>query len=156
MVKQPDRAVIGRINGPVLTGRYPSQETHRLHDLLVAENGVHMEVAAFERPGAVRCIALHPTHRLSSGMTGEPPHRCNPAPVGPAALRRAGCLEMEPSLLPKASWVGLATCSRWGSSRRRSCNVNMSLEVSSRLEAIMASNIAEPPMRYSTTGSRRA
>ena len=88
MDNQPDRAVIERINGPVLTVRYPSQETYRLHDLLVAENGVHMEVAAFERPGAVRCIALDATYGLSCGMTVENTHRCITVPVGEAVLGR--------------------------------------------------------------------
>ena len=88
MDNQPDRAVIERINGPVLTVRYPSQETYRLHDLLVAENGVHMEVAAFERPGAVRCIALDATYGLSCGMAVENTHRCITVPVGEAVLGR--------------------------------------------------------------------
>ena len=88
MDNQPDRAMIERINGPVLTVRYPSQETYRLHDLLVAENGVHMEVAAFERPGAVRCIALDATYGLSCGMTVENTHRCITVPVGEAVLGR--------------------------------------------------------------------
>ena len=83
-----DGAVIERINGPVLTVRYPEGAAYHLHDLLVAENGVHMEVAAFARPGAVRCIALDATYGLSCGMKVENTGSCITAPVGEAVLGR--------------------------------------------------------------------
>ena len=88
-MEQPiDGAIIERINGPVLTVRYPEQEPYRLHDLLVAENGVHMEVSGFVRPGAVRCIALDATYGLSCGMKVENTGSCITVPVGEAVLGR--------------------------------------------------------------------
>ena len=88
-MEQPiDGAIIERINGPVLTVRYPEQEPYRLHDLLVAENGVHMEVSGFVRPGAVRCIALDAPYGLSCGMKVENTGSCITVPVGEAVLGR--------------------------------------------------------------------
>ncbi|MGM9522312.1 MAG: F0F1 ATP synthase subunit beta [Oscillospiraceae bacterium] len=88
MEQASGEAVIARINGPVLTVRYPQQEKYKLHDLLIAENGVHMEVSAFSNPGEVRCIALDATYGLCCGMKVKNTGSCITVPVGKELLGR--------------------------------------------------------------------
>ena len=88
MENETGAAIIERINGPVLTVRYPAGENYRLHDLLVTENGVHMEVSAFAGPGKVRCIALDATYGLSCGMKVTNTGNCITVPVGEEVLGR--------------------------------------------------------------------
>ncbi len=83
-----NEAVISRINGPVLTVRYPENEEYRLHDLIVAENGVHAEVSSFTEPGEVKCIALDATYGLSCGMKVKNTGSCITVPVGDKVLGR--------------------------------------------------------------------
>ena len=83
-----NEAVIARINGPVLTVRYPLEENYRLHDLLLTENGVHAEVSSFTAPGEVKCIALDATYGLSCGMKVKNTGECITVPVGDAVLGR--------------------------------------------------------------------
>ncbi len=81
-------AIISQISGPVLTVQYPETERYNLHDLLVTENGVHMEVAAHGKPGEVRCVALDATYGLACGMTVTNTNACIHVPVGEAVLGR--------------------------------------------------------------------
>ncbi|WP_317856397.1 F0F1 ATP synthase subunit beta [Chakrabartyella piscis] len=80
--------MISQISGPVLTVQYPETERYNLHDLLVTENGVHMEVAAHGKPGEVRCVALDATYGLACGMTVTNTNACIHVPVGEAVLGR--------------------------------------------------------------------
>lgn len=80
--------ILSKINGPVLTVQYPQADPCRLHDLLVTENGVHMEVCAHSAPGEVRCVALDSTYGLFCGMQVENTHSCIRVPVGEAVLGR--------------------------------------------------------------------
>ena len=81
-------AIISQISGPVLTVLYPPQEQWKLHDLVVTESGVHMEVAAHSGPGECRCIALEATYGLSCGMKVTNTHSCIQVPVGEQTLGR--------------------------------------------------------------------
>ncbi|MFI3312480.1 MAG: F0F1 ATP synthase subunit beta [Eubacteriales bacterium] len=81
-------AIISKISGPVLSIQYPMDQRYQLHDLLVTENGVHLEVAAHSKPGEVRCVALESTYGLSCGMTVTNTNSCITVPVGEAVLGR--------------------------------------------------------------------
>ena len=81
-------AIISQISGPVLTVLYPPQEQWKLHDLVVTESGIHMEVAAHSGPGECRCIALEATYGLSCGMKVTNTHSCIQVPVGEQTLGR--------------------------------------------------------------------
>jgi F-type H+-transporting ATPase subunit beta len=87
-MQSPEKAIITQISGPVLTVRYPSGERYSLHDLLITETGVHMEVAAHSAPGEVRAIALDATYGLSCGMTVTNTGSCIRVPVGEKTLGR--------------------------------------------------------------------
>ena len=86
--KERQHAIIARISGPVLTIRYPMGEPYRIHDLLVTESGVHLEVASHTSPGECRCIALEATYGLSCGMKVTNTHSCIQVPVGEQVLGR--------------------------------------------------------------------
>ena len=88
MERELHEAVISKISGPVLTVQYPGGEEYRLHDLLVTESGVHLEVASHTGPGECRCVALESTYGLSCGMRVENTHRCIQVPVGEQTLGR--------------------------------------------------------------------
>lgn len=81
-------AIISKISGPVLTVRYPETESYRIHDLLVTEHGVHMEVASHSAPGEVRCVALDSTYGLYCGMPVQNTGSCIRVPVGEQVLGR--------------------------------------------------------------------
>ncbi len=81
-------AIISKISGPVLTVQYPLTQQYNIHDLLVTQNGVHMEVAAHSKPGEVRCVALDATYGLSCGMSVTNTNSCIHVPVGEAVLGR--------------------------------------------------------------------
>ncbi len=81
-------AIISKISGPVLTVDYPLNQQYKLHDLLVTDNGVHMEVAAHMGLGQVRCVALDATYGLSCGMSVTNTKSCICVPVGEKVLGR--------------------------------------------------------------------
>ncbi len=83
-----DQAIITQISGPVLTVSYPQGQSFRLHDLLVTESGVHMEVCGHSAPGEVRAIALDATYGLSCGMAVTNTGSCIRVPVGEKMLGR--------------------------------------------------------------------
>ena len=85
---QLKNAIISKISGPVLTVQYPMDQQYQLHDLLVSETGVHMEVATHSGPGEVHCVALDATHGLSCGMSITNTKSCICVPVGEAILGR--------------------------------------------------------------------
>ena len=59
-----------RISGPVLDVLFEDAENEpQIYDLLVTEDGRHMEVAANVSPGIVRCVALEATDGLFCGLT---------------------------------------------------------------------------------------
>jgi F-type H+-transporting ATPase subunit beta len=57
------KGIIIKISGPVLDVRFEN-ELPQIHDLLVTQDGKHMEVAAHIAPAVVRCIALDATDGL--------------------------------------------------------------------------------------------
>ena len=57
-----------KISGSVIDVRFEEAEPH-IQDLLVSENGVHMEVAAQLSSDTVRCIALESADGLNCGMS---------------------------------------------------------------------------------------
>jgi F-type H+-transporting ATPase subunit beta len=60
------KGIITKISGPVLDVRFEN-DLPRIHDLLVTQDGKHMEVAAHIAPAVVRCIALDATDGLCCG-----------------------------------------------------------------------------------------
>ncbi len=59
-----------RISGPVLDVLFEDAEKEpQIYDLLVTEDGRHMEVAANVSPGIVRCVALEATDGMYCGLT---------------------------------------------------------------------------------------
>ena len=88
MDENTSQAVISGISGPVLTVKYPENEEYKLHDLLVTETGVHLEVASHDKPGECRCIALESTYGLSCGMKVTNTGSCIKVPVGEQTLGR--------------------------------------------------------------------
>ncbi len=88
-MEQPlQEAIIAKISGPVLTVRYPAKEEYKLHDLLVTETGVHLEIASHSGPGECRCIAMESTYGLFCGMKVTNTHSCIEVPVGQQTLGR--------------------------------------------------------------------
>ena len=81
-------AIISKISGPVLTVRYPAQENWELHDLLITESGVHLEIASHTDVGECRCVALESTYGLKCGMSVTNTHSCIQVPVGEQTLGR--------------------------------------------------------------------
>jgi len=81
-------AIISQISGPVLTVLYPWQEQWKLHDLLVTENGIHMELSAHTAPGECRCVALESSYGLRCGMKVTNTLSCIQVPVGEQTLGR--------------------------------------------------------------------
>lgn len=78
-----------RISGPVLDVRFPNAgEEPQVNNLLVTEDGHHMEVAANISPGVVRCIALEATEGLCCGMAVGSTGGGIRVPVGPSLLGR--------------------------------------------------------------------
>ncbi len=84
-----NEGILIRISGPVLDVLFEDAEKEpQVNDLLVTEDGLHMEVAANLSPGVVRCVALEATDGLSCGTvvtnTGHP----ITVPVGQEVLGR--------------------------------------------------------------------
>ena len=88
MEQELQEAIISQISGPVLTVLYPRKEQWQLHDLLVTESGVHMELSAHTAPGECRCVALESTYGLHCGMKVDNTHACIQVPVGEQTLGR--------------------------------------------------------------------
>ena len=76
------------IRDRVLTVQHPIEEKYHIHDLLVTESGVHMEVVAHSAPGEVRCVALESTYGLSCGMQVTNTGSGIQVPVGEKVLGR--------------------------------------------------------------------
>ena len=62
-----NKGIIIKISGPVLDVRFEN-DLPRIHDLLVTQDGKHMEVAAHVAPTVARCIALDATDGLWCGI----------------------------------------------------------------------------------------
>ncbi|MGI6175750.1 MAG: F0F1 ATP synthase subunit beta [Christensenellales bacterium] len=84
--KSPQGMII-KINGPVLDVRMQCGHA-KIHDLLISEDGVHMEVAAHLAEGVMRCIALEPTEGLCCGTGILHTGAGIRVPVGEAVLGR--------------------------------------------------------------------
>ncbi|NLB29641.1 MAG: F0F1 ATP synthase subunit beta [Clostridiales bacterium] len=81
--------ILIRISGPVLDVRFdiPGAEP-QVNDLLITEDGRHMEVAANISPGVVRCIALDATEGLACGAAVTSSGHGIRVPVGTGVLGR--------------------------------------------------------------------
>ena len=78
-----------RISGPVLDVLYEDAENEpQINDLLVTEDGRHMEVASNVSPGVVRCVALEATDGLSCGISVTNTGHAIQVPVGQEVLGR--------------------------------------------------------------------
>ena len=78
-----------RISGPVLDVLFEDAEHEpQINDLLITEDGRHMEVASNVSPGVVRCVALEATDGLSCGVTVMNTGHTIQAPVGQGVLGR--------------------------------------------------------------------
>lgn len=103
-----DYGRIVRISGPVLEVAFTSHEP-AIHQLLIAENGVHMEVATHAAPTIVRCIALESTDGLKCGLKVTDTGHGIQAPVGKSVLGRVvnamGMpIDDKGELTPEAHW----------------------------------------------------
>ena len=87
-----ERAAVGtlvRIAGPVLDVKFEKGGAEpQINDLLVTSDGRHMEVAANESPGVVRCIALDATDGLACGTEVYALGHGIRVPVGTGVLGR--------------------------------------------------------------------
>lgn len=81
------RGIIVRISGPVLDVRFSGSLPH-IHELLMTQSGVHMEVAAHVAPDVVRCIALDATDGLCCGIEAVSTGGGIKVPVGNGVLGR--------------------------------------------------------------------
>jgi F-type H+-transporting ATPase subunit beta len=78
-----------KISGPVIDVRFKHDANEpKLHDLLVTENGRHMEVSANVAPGIVRSIALDATDGLCCGTEVRSAGHAIRVPVGVNVLGR--------------------------------------------------------------------
>ncbi len=81
--------VLIKISGPVLDVRFSdSAKEPQINDLLVTEDGRHMEVAANVSPGIVRCVALDATDGLYCGISVKNTGHGIRVPVGKGVLGR--------------------------------------------------------------------
>ncbi|MDR0916734.1 MAG: F0F1 ATP synthase subunit beta [Oscillospiraceae bacterium] len=87
-VRGADVGVLVRIAGPVLDVRFPTTDEPRVNDLLVTDDGRHMEVASNVSPGVVRCIALDATDGLATGVKVTNTGDGITVPVGVGTLGR--------------------------------------------------------------------
>ena len=78
---------ITRISGPVLEVAFAGYEP-AIHNLLVTESGIHMEVVGHVRPGLARCIALGATEGLTCGLLVTDTGKGIEVPVGEELLGR--------------------------------------------------------------------
>jgi len=68
MAISENSGVLVKINGPVMDVRFePGADEPQINDLLITEDGRHMEVSANTAPGIVRCVALETTDGLCCG-----------------------------------------------------------------------------------------
>lgn len=67
MMKDKNTGILTRINGPILEVTFAQHEP-AIHNLLVTESGVHIEVVAHATPNTVRCIAMEATDGLFCGQ----------------------------------------------------------------------------------------
>lgn len=81
--------ILIRISGPVLDIRFENAQSEpQINELLITEDGRHMEVAANVSPGVVRCIALEATDGLSCGIAVTAVGHGIQVPVGKEVLGR--------------------------------------------------------------------
>ncbi|MDR1589047.1 MAG: F0F1 ATP synthase subunit beta [Oscillospiraceae bacterium] len=87
--KEGSAGVLIRISGPVLDVRFDASDREpQVNDLLITEDGRHMEVAANVSPGVVRCVALEATDGMSCGGTVTCTGHGIRVPVGKGVLGR--------------------------------------------------------------------
>ena len=78
-----------KISGPVIDVRFNEGEEPRVNSLLITEdNSTHMEVAAQNEGGVVRCIALEATEGLRCGLNVISDGKTITVPVGKEILGR--------------------------------------------------------------------
>lgn len=78
-----------RISGPVIDVRFDNAECEpQINELLITDDGHHMEVAANVSPGIVRCIALEATDGMSCGTAATKTGHGIRVPVGKEVLGR--------------------------------------------------------------------
>jgi F-type H+-transporting ATPase subunit beta len=88
-VTNENYGTIIKISGPVIDVRFKHDANEpKLHDLLVTENGRHMEVSANVAPGIVRSIALDATDGLCCGTQVSSIGHAIRVPVGVNVLGR--------------------------------------------------------------------
>ena len=82
-------AVIAKITGPVVDVRFAvAGALPRMRELLVTEDGCHLEVAAHISETVVRCVALEATDGLYCGLKVSCTGSSIAVPVGPGVLGR--------------------------------------------------------------------
>ena len=87
--RQNNEGVLIRISGPVLDVQFEHAEDEpQLNDLLITEDGRHMEVASNVSPGIVRCIALEATDGMRCGISVKNTGAGISVPVGQELLGR--------------------------------------------------------------------
>jgi F-type H+-transporting ATPase subunit beta len=80
---------IVKISGPVLDVKFPNAAFEpQVNELLITEDNRHLEVAANQEPGVVRCIALEATDGLYCGMPVKSTGGGIRVPVGAPVLGR--------------------------------------------------------------------
>lgn len=89
MANIKDVGIIIRISGPVIDVRFEKAECEpQINQLLVTDDGHHMEVAANVSPGIVRCIALEATDGMCCGTSATNTGHGIRVPVGKEVLGR--------------------------------------------------------------------
>ena len=84
-----DFGLIVRVAGPVIDIQYDNTGNEpQLNDLLITEDGRHMEVAMNVAPGVVRCVALEATDGMRCGTKVYSSGHDITVPVGPETLGR--------------------------------------------------------------------
>lgn len=86
-MQNSELGTIIKISGPVLDVQFPGKNP-AVHNLLKAEDGVHMEVAAHIGQGLVRAIALEATDGLCCGTKVQDTGSSIKVPVGKEVLGR--------------------------------------------------------------------
>lgn len=77
-----------KISGPVIDIRFETGEEPATNNLLITDDGIHMEVASHIAAGIVRCIALEATDGLCCGTEVSDTGAGISVPVGEAVLGR--------------------------------------------------------------------
>ena len=87
--KNDSKGVLIRISGPVLDVQFEDAASQpQINDLLITDDGKHLEVAANVSPGIVRCIALDATDGMRCGTAVQNTGHGIRVPVGTDVLGR--------------------------------------------------------------------